>query len=209
MSSTKWCVLLSAVAVCVAVGVAGCTPKPPATAVLAGTWTLTEGTSPDPNLTSTQLNFDSNGNLVSVTYVFNNATATKTLNNTSTSVSGTAVTVASTTAGFTLAFDGTLNADSTEIDGTASFTLVILNTTITAPVGPAKLVKGALTGNAAAGETLWNAECAGCHNGTIAPTAANTDPALVVTNLSSINAAMNVTLTNQEVLDVKAFLATQ
>jgi hypothetical protein len=205
MSSKKWCVLLCAIAFMISIGVAGC-PAQPSKTVLAGTWTLAGANSANPSLTSTQLNFDSSGNLVSVTYVFNNATATKTLANTSTSVTGTAVTVASTTAGFTLAFDGTLNADDTLITGTASFTLVIGNTTITLPTGTATLIKGALTGNTTAGQTLFTAECVTCHTAvSLAPVADN-----IVSDLGTLNTAMaSIVLTGQQILDLQAFLATQ
>ncbi len=63
-----------------------------------------------------------------------------------------------------------------------------------------------VTGDAAAGQTLFAAECVRCHSAASVAGGA----ALVTTNLGSINPAMNgITLTTQQVADVKAFLETQ
>jgi hypothetical protein len=187
---------------------AGCTVQTNPEAVLAGTWTLLEGTTPDTNLTQVLLNFDDQGGLVSVTYVFLGVQATNALTDTTTLVSGNQVTITSSGAGFTVNFTGTLNAADTMATGTASWALTILNSTITSPLGSATLVKG--VANAANGQTTWNAQCISCHNGTIAPTAANSSPGAVVNSLGSIDSSMNgITLTNQEVADIQAYLASQ
>jgi mono/diheme cytochrome c family protein len=68
-----------------------------------------------------------------------------------------------------------------------------------------------LTGDATNGQAILNQRCASCHRtgGAAAPlTAADADN--VVTNLGSISLAMaGITLTNQQVADLRAFLATQ
>jgi mono/diheme cytochrome c family protein len=62
------------------------------------------------------------------------------------------------------------------------------------------------TGNATNGSALFATRCAGCHSAS----AVAGGRALITTNLGTISAAMNgITLTDQEVLDVQAYLATQ
>jgi cytochrome c2 len=69
------------------------------------------------------------------------------------------------------------------------------------------------TGNAAAGQAKYDQACASCHKaGAHDPTGPFVDlkgrQNNVVANLGSINSAMSgITLTAQEVLDMKAFLA--
>jgi hypothetical protein len=187
----------------------GCPPPPPpAEAVLAGTWTLTTQASTNPDLTQVLLNFDDNGELVSVTSIFLNAQATRTLTSTSTTVDGSNVAVSSTTAGFTLNFTGTLNAAGDVITGNASWALTIGNTTITAQAGPATLTKGAApVGNAANGLVIWTANCIVCHNGTVAPAAADVDDAQIA-NFRTIHPQLT-NITDQQLLDIEAYLATQ
>ncbi len=210
MLSLRWYALLSMVAVGVMICVPGCPPT--TTSVLEGTWTLTEGAPPDANLTQVLLTFDSTGNLTTVTYVYNNKTVTSTkaeLTSTTT-VSGQNVTISSTfgpSGNSSLDFTGTLNSDNTVITGQAKFTLVISSTTtVTFPLGAATLTKGVIpVGNAAAGETLFNDECAACH--TAAGLAPSAD--LIVNDLGTINAAMDgIELTDQQILDLQAYLAT-
>ncbi len=63
-----------------------------------------------------------------------------------------------------------------------------------------------LVGNATAGETDFNTMCAVCH--TAATLAGSADS--IVTDMGTVNAAMSaITLTDQQVADLKAFLATQ
>jgi mono/diheme cytochrome c family protein len=63
-----------------------------------------------------------------------------------------------------------------------------------------------LTGDAAAGQTLFAQDCARCHSAASVAGGA----ALVTNNMGGINAAMNgITLTDQQVTEIKAFLATQ
>jgi mono/diheme cytochrome c family protein len=63
-----------------------------------------------------------------------------------------------------------------------------------------------LTGDAAAGQTLFAQDCARCHSAASVAGGA----ALVTNNLGSINAGMNgITLTDQQVTEIKAFLETQ
>ncbi len=187
--------LLLALLAAVVLPNAGCPPAPNPNAVLAGTWTLAETTSPNPNLTQVLLNFDSAGSLVSVSYVFNGgAQVTRTLTNSTTSVSGSDVTITTNNTGvFALNFTGTLNADDTVITGNASWSLTIGATTITAPTGPATLTKGvSITGNATAGQTLFNATCLPCHN---APPLVEASSE-IVPDLGSISSIMSsITLT--------------
>ncbi len=62
-------------------------------------------------------------------------------------------------------------------------------------------------GSAANGETLFNAQCVGCHSAAAVKPGAGL---ISTTGLGLINAAMTgITLTNQQVLDLQAFLATQ
>jgi mono/diheme cytochrome c family protein len=63
-----------------------------------------------------------------------------------------------------------------------------------------------VVGDAAAGETKFNSTCSGCHTAAaIAP-----DRNLIRANMGTLNSAMSgITLTNQEVADLKAYLATQ
>jgi mono/diheme cytochrome c family protein len=61
------------------------------------------------------------------------------------------------------------------------------------------------TGDAAAGQALFSSRCIGCH-----PNPAGVSGSAVINDLGTINVLMiGVTLTDQEVLDVKAYLATQ
>jgi mono/diheme cytochrome c family protein len=73
-------------------------------------------------------------------------------------------------------------------------------------VGGCPLTPPAIVGDATAGETKFNSTCSGCHTATaIAP-----DRNLIRANMGTINSAMSgITLTNQEIADLKAFLATQ
>lgn len=65
---------------------------------------------------------------------------------------------------------------------------------------------GATTGDATAGQAKFADTCARCHDAASVAGAAS----LVTTNMGTVNAAMNgVVLTDAEVADVKAFLATQ
>ncbi len=70
-----------------------------------------------------------------------------------------------------------------------------------------------VTGNAANGQTDDNTLCAGCHRlGTFDTTGTAPDlsgkASLIVTNLGSISSAMSsITLTAQQVADLKAFVA--
>jgi hypothetical protein len=64
-----------------------------------------------------------------------------------------------------------------------------------------------LTGDALAGQTLYNQMCASCHPfpSLLKPSADN-----IVNNLGTINPAMaGITLTNQQIAQLQAFLATQ
>lgn len=189
---------------------AGCPPpEPNPEEVLAGTWTLTGAVDVDPALTQLLLNFNSEGDLVSVTYIFQNAQATQNLTNTTTLVSGNNVTISSTSAIFTLTFNGTLNSTLDVITGTATWSLTIGNTTITAPLGAATLTKGVIPpdgGNAAVGETIWNANCIVCHNGTIAPAAADLDDAQIA-NFRTIHPQLT-NITDDQLEDIAAYLAT-
>lgn len=209
--TASWTLVIGATTITAPTGAATLTKVTPVTkTVLAGNWTLAEQTNPNALLTSIQLNFNSSGDLVSTTYIFNNVTATKTLTNTTTAVNGTTVTITSsdTSGGFTLAFNGTLNSANTVITGTASWTLVIGATTITAPAGPATLTKVVVTGNSANGQTLFNADCVGCHSA--ASVAPGADLVVPNANLGTINSEMNgIILTDQEAADIQAFLATQ
>lgn len=215
MSPKTWSVLLSIVALTVMIGVAGCPSPSTSKAVLEGTWLLSETNSPNPNLTQVLLTFDANGDLTTVTYVFNNATVTSTgaALTATTAVSGSTVTITSTfgsSGNSSLDFTGTLNSTDTVITGTATFTVVVSNsTTITFPAGAATLTKQTstpITGDAAAGQTLFNAECVSCHTAAaLAPVAGN-----IVNDLGTINPAMSgITLTDQQIADLQAFLATQ
>ncbi len=88
---------------------AGCTPVPPATAVLAGTWKLTTP-SDVTNLTELLLTFDSNGNLSNVTYkIGDKATITSPTPTATTAVAGQNVTISATFVGNSLSFSGVLN----------------------------------------------------------------------------------------------------
>ena len=61
-------------------------------------------------------------------------------------------------------------------------------------------------GDAAAGQTLFTQLCSGCHS------AAELAPVrfLIVSNLGTLNSAMSgITLTAEEIADIRAFLATQ
>lgn len=61
-------------------------------------------------------------------------------------------------------------------------------------------------GDAAAGQTLFAQDCARCHSAASVAGGA----ALVTNNMGTLNAAMNgITLTDQQVANVKAFLETQ
>lgn len=213
MPWTRRLILCLAAAALVAVGVGGCPPVPTSKTVLAGTWTLINLSSDNPGLTSVQLTFDNAGELTSVSYVYGSGpTVTRQLTDTFTKVSGTAVTVTSTDAIFTLDFTGTLNSEKDFIKGNMSWEAAIGTTKVTGTVGPNGLSKGAgLTGRASAGQTFYtNQGCADCHNGTTAKTAAHMDAGKVVNDLGSISSQMDMfTLTDQEVADIKAYLTTQ
>ncbi len=61
-------------------------------------------------------------------------------------------------------------------------------------------------GDAAAGQTLFTDRCSGCHS------AAELKPVrlLIISNLGTLNSAMSgITLTTEEIADIRAFLATQ
>jgi mono/diheme cytochrome c family protein len=61
-----------------------------------------------------------------------------------------------------------------------------------------------LTGDPTVGLTLFETECIGCH-----PTSAGLNPNAVTNNLGTVNPAMiGITLTDQQVADVQAYLAT-
>jgi mono/diheme cytochrome c family protein len=62
------------------------------------------------------------------------------------------------------------------------------------------------TGDAAAGQTLFTQRCSSCHS------AAELAPVrlLIISNLGTLNSAMSgITLTTDEIADIRAFLATQ
>ena len=65
---------------------------------------------------------------------------------------------------------------------------------------------GGQTGDAAAGQALFTQRCSGCHS------AAELAPVrfLIVSNLGTLNSAMSgITLTTEEIANIRAFLATQ
>jgi mono/diheme cytochrome c family protein len=65
-------------------------------------------------------------------------------------------------------------------------------------------VAAAPTGDPAAGQALYNQQCIGCH-----PSAAALKPTanLITNNMGSLSPAMSsITLTNQQVLDLQAYL---
>jgi hypothetical protein len=117
---------------------AGCTP--PATAVLAGTWSVSSPSSTD--LTELLLAFDSNGNLQTVTYkIGNNATVTVPNPVATTAVSGSTVTISSVFDNNGIVFEGTLNSDNTVMDGNVTTQISTGGTVITINNGPATMTK--------------------------------------------------------------------
>jgi mono/diheme cytochrome c family protein len=63
-----------------------------------------------------------------------------------------------------------------------------------------------LTGDPVAGQTTFTAKCSGCHT---APSLAGNENR-IVRNMGTVSVAMaGVTLTDQEVADLKAYIATQ
>jgi hypothetical protein len=88
--------------------------------------------------------------------------------------------------------------------GTYTITCTVTDSAGQTASGSAQVtVSAPITGNAANGLTIFNARCIGCH-----PVAATLQPNLVVNDLGTINAAMaGITLTDQEVADLKAFLS--
>ncbi len=77
-------------------------------------------------------------------------------------------------------------------------------------VGSSCPIRTTTTGNAGNGKTLFDTRCVGCHNGGPAAVLHATSAGLVQNNMANVNAAMTgITLTDQEVADVKAFLETQ
>ncbi len=74
-------------------------------------------------------------------------------------------------------------------------------------VGAVCAIQPPLTGDPVAGEAIFNAKCVGCH--TTATSLAGHQN-LIVTNMGTVNSAMaGITLTAQEVADLKAFIAQQ
>ncbi len=60
------------------------------------------------------------------------------------------------------------------------------------------------TGNAANGQAIFSAKCVGCHP---SPSALKSAAGRITNTMGTINAAMNgITLTDQEVLDLQAYL---
>jgi mono/diheme cytochrome c family protein len=72
---------------------------------------------------------------------------------------------------------------------------------------PTPTPKPTVTGDATAGGTLFDVRCIGCHNPASTIAAARN---VITNNMGTLDAAMNgITLTDQEIADLKAFLATQ
>ncbi len=85
-------------------------------------------------------------------------------------------------------------------------TVSVVGLLVILAAGGCPTTPGGTTGDAAAGQTLFSQECSGCH------TAAALAPARsrITNDLGTINAAMNgITLTDQQVADLQAYLATQ
>lgn len=104
----------------------GCPAPPPPEAVLAGSWALT--TDQPSALPPTVLNFDANGNFVSIVYTVGNTVITQTPVGGSSLVSGSTVTISqSLTNGSSLNFVGQLNSTNTQAQGSLIATLNIGN----------------------------------------------------------------------------------
>lgn len=137
-------VVLCGIGALLSIGVSGCPSSSTSKAVLAGTWLLTPGASPNTGLGQVLLTFDANGNLSSLSFVFNGVTLAGTGLTGTTAVTGNIVTITATfgiNGNSTLTFNGTLNSTDTMITGQSSFTLVIGSAPITLPTGSATLTK--------------------------------------------------------------------
>ena len=96
-----------------------------------------------------------------------------------------------------------------------SLTIIAVSIALSGSSCPSGGGSGGLTGNAAAGQTKYTNSCGGCHAlGSFDTTTAagandlHGKSSSVVNNLGSINAAMTgITLTDQEVADLKAFIS--
>ncbi len=89
----------------------------------------------------------------------------------------------------------------------SSIAVVAIGVLLVLTVGcPTTTTPNTTTGNAADGQAKFNSTCAGCHT---ASTLAGVRD-MITNNMGTINAAMSgITLTNQQVADLQAFLATQ
>lgn len=119
--------------------VGGCGTVVPPEAVLSGDWSLT--TNSPSNLPPTLLNFDSSGNLKTITFTINNGNVQYDATNSTTLVSGKNVTITLAFGAGSLSFVGTLDDNNTNITGNLTTSIVINNLTINLVGAAATLTK--------------------------------------------------------------------
>ncbi len=114
-------------------------------AVLEGTWQLT-GDVISPDVTNFLISFDSSGKITGINYQYKGGTVTisPSLINSSSTVSGTSVSISATWyLGGTnsLSFIGELNSTNTVINGSTEYGLWVGGINLSIPTGPATLTK--------------------------------------------------------------------
>ena len=111
-------------------------PAPGPEAVLEGTWTITPADPGDSEGFTFEARFDSNGNLVEINGTRpDGATASLNINNATTTVDGSAVTISIPRPTRTTVFDGTLSSDQNTITGTITDEIDLGDLEVTLPGG--------------------------------------------------------------------------
>ncbi len=124
---------------------AGCIPfpigntEPPAESILEGTWKVI--TEDDTELTSLFWVFDESGDLIEIRYVVADATITDSKPLGDTTVEGNTVKIQVGGHSANSLFEGTLNAENTESEGTLTLNWFFLNSMVSIDQGVATIVK--------------------------------------------------------------------
>ena len=116
--------------------VVGCPMMPGPEAVLEGTWSITPADPGDGEGFTYEAHFDSSGNLIEITGTRpDGATASLTIDNATTTVDGSAVTISIPRPTKTTVFDGTLSEDQNTITGTLTDEIELGDLEVTLPGG--------------------------------------------------------------------------